>query len=537
MSRVGLVPIPWKNQETPRMKVRAFTLVELLVTTTIIGLLAVAGTASYSFVRAKARDAKRVADISTIRDAVEIYFEQHGSYPISGPEGLVLGTDEAAMITDAGITSRSHARGAVYLQGVPYNILPGGMPYVYRSKNKNGSLCIASCPSYEVTFALEAPTGSLAAGPHLLTDAGYMGSEGGASGVSRYQAVLAYVPTPEQLASAFGTAKELSVLARQFADRGDVQAANAGIIAPVSVASSILSLLAGLSGVLPLANAGQALLLVFAQPFLFLSRRRRQGWGVVYNANTKVPLDLVSVRLIDTARNRVVATKVTDKDGRFSFAPKAGTYRLEVLKPGFVFPAVSLEGASVDGAYADLYYGTLIEAGADGVTLALNVPMDVAGEPPDAVRALLSERNRRSIRGTFAALGPVLAAISFAASPGLPMLLLFLVQLFFLLLFRRVAEPPAPKSQGTVYDIDTRRPVAHAVVRVLSLPYHKVLETKLTDAGGRYGFNVGAGLYELTVVKPGYEKTVTDPIDFTKIDKPAWIASDLPMQKLPPGKS
>jgi hypothetical protein len=69
---------------------------------------------------------------------------------------------------------------------------------------------------------------------------------------------------------------------------------------------------------------------------------------------------------------------------------------------------------------------------------------------------------------------------------------------------------------------------------VLSLPYHKVLETRLTDGQGRYSFNVGAGSYYLTAVKPGYEKTQTEPIDFTRIDKPAWIASDLPMRKSAP---
>ena len=100
--------------------------------------------------------------------------------------------------------------------------------------------------------------------------------------------------------------------------------------------------------------------------------------------------------------------------------------------------------------------------------------------------------------------------------------------------FKRLAEPPKPKTYGVIHDIDTHKPVKGAVVRVLSLPYHKVLETRLTDAQGRYAFNVGAGLYYLTALKPGYEKTQTDEIDFTKNAEPAWIASDLPMRKARP---
>jgi hypothetical protein len=114
------------------------------------------------------------------------------------------------------------------------------------------------------------------------------------------------------------------------------------------------------------------------------------------------------------------------------------------------------------------------------------------------------------------------------------MLALFLFQALLYQVFKRFSEPSQPRSYGVIHDIDTRQPIAGAVVRVVSLPYHKVLETRLTDAQGRYAFNVGAGLYYLTALKPGYEKTETDQIDFSRNKKPAWIASDLPMRKSSP---
>lgn len=520
--------LPAQDSTTVR---KGFTLIELLVSTMIIGLLSVTAATSLTYVRMKARDARRVSDVSVIRNAIEFYFEVHSSYPPSGPDGLVLGSEDAEMITDAGITSRPHAKGSVYLQGVPYNVLPGGVPYFYRSLNKDGSLCNQDCASYEVTFALETPTGELAAGPHLLTDAGYQGGETGETGVSKYQDLMSYVPSSRELASAFGTAAETAALAQTYAQRGDIQAANASILAPISTVSSVASLLAAAAGVLPIANAGQLLLFLIAEPFQFLSRRKRQGWGTVYNSATRVPIGLATVRLIDTATNRPAATKVTDKDGRFAFTPKAGTYRLEAVKPGFVFPSVSLQDVSEDGPFTDLYHGTLIRAAADGETLTFNLPMDPFGEVTDEPRVLLSGRNKKSLARGLAMVGPFLSAVSLAVSPKLPMLLLFLFQLFLYQLFKRLAEPPKPKSQGTLYDIDTRAPIAQGIVRVLSLPYQKVLETQLTDARGRYSFQVGAGRYALTATKPGYQKTETEPIDFTAIDKPAWIASDLPMRK------
>ena len=510
---------------------KGFTLIELLITTTIIGVLSVAGMTSFSLVRGKARDARRVSDVRTIYNAIELYFEQHGSYPSAPSSGLVLGSEEAKMISDAGITRDGGQAGSMYLQNVPFNVLPNGLPYLYRSKHRDGSLCSAACDSYEVTFALEYPTGNLAAGPHLLTDAGVLGEEAGTSGVSAFAQLRAYVPSSEEGAAAIGTAKETAELARQVADSDDIQAANKALVAPAAVVGSVAGFLAALATALPFANAGQFMLLMLAAPYHFLTRRKRQGWGTVYRAGTKVPIDLATVRLVEAGTNRPVATKVTDKDGRFAFTPPAGTYRLEVLKPGFAFPAASLEGVSDDGTYTDIYHGNLLQVTEGGRTLTVNVPMDPTFEPEAEVRVLLSERNKKSLRRAVALAGPFLGMIALAVTPGVPMLALFLVQLFLYQLFKRLAEPPAPKSQGTVYDLDTRKPIKGVVVRILSLPYHKVLESKLTDAEGRYSFNVGPGEYYLIALKPGYGKTETDPIDFTKIDKPAWVASDLPMRK------
>lgn len=516
------------------MRAKAFTLIELLITVTIIGLLASAGTVTYSYVRTKARDAKRVADIRTIRNAIETYFEQNGKYPAVVPAGIELGSVNAAVISDAGITSQGLQSGIVYLQSVPFNILPGGLPYIYHSTYKDGSVCGKDCPQYEVTFALETPTGQLSAGPHLLTSDGIQGGESGNTGVSAITQFASFLPTAEQVATAFGSVQENAQIAREAAARPEVQTANQAIVAPIAVISAGASLIAALSTALPLANAGQFMLLLAAQPLLALTRRKRQGWGTVYNAATKVPIDLAVVRLIDAGTQRVVAAKVTDKDGRFAFTPKAGSYRLEAQKPGFVFPADSLASVADDGRFTEVYHGTLIQVAENGRTLTVNVPMDAENAPAEEPHVLLSVRNKKALRKAFAATGPLLGLVALAVTPNLLMLLLFLLQLFLYQLFKRLAEPPAPKSQGTVYDLDSRKPIAGAVVRVLSLPYHKVLETRLTDAQGRYSFNVGAGMYELTALKPGYEKTETEPIDFTKIDKPAWIASDLPMRRAIP---
>jgi len=54
-------------------KINAFTLVEILVVATIIGLLSIGGFVSYSRFGAQSRDARRKADIEQVRAALEMY--------------------------------------------------------------------------------------------------------------------------------------------------------------------------------------------------------------------------------------------------------------------------------------------------------------------------------------------------------------------------------------------------------------------------------------------------------------------------------
>ena len=60
---------------------KGFTLVELLVVIAIIGILATLLLLQLGVARQRARDAKRIVDVSQIRTAVELYFDDTASYP------------------------------------------------------------------------------------------------------------------------------------------------------------------------------------------------------------------------------------------------------------------------------------------------------------------------------------------------------------------------------------------------------------------------------------------------------------------------
>lgn len=70
---------------------KGFTLVELLVSITIIGILSSIGLATFTSAQKKSRDAKRKAHLKQLTDAFEAYYNDYGQYPDDGD--IVWGED------------------------------------------------------------------------------------------------------------------------------------------------------------------------------------------------------------------------------------------------------------------------------------------------------------------------------------------------------------------------------------------------------------------------------------------------------------
>lgn len=58
-----------------------FSLIELMVTVSVIALLSVISVVSINVVSANARDSKRLADVKTLSSALQIYYTDNGQYP------------------------------------------------------------------------------------------------------------------------------------------------------------------------------------------------------------------------------------------------------------------------------------------------------------------------------------------------------------------------------------------------------------------------------------------------------------------------
>jgi hypothetical protein len=170
---------------------------------------------------------------------------------------------------------------------------------------------------------------------------------------------------------------------------------------------------------------------LFTSPLLLLARRKKKGVGLVYNSVSKQPVDLAIVRLyqIDQGEEKLIRSRVTDKQGQYSFLINEGTYRLEVLKQGYEFPS-NFAQKPAHQVKENLYFGDIFEVAEDDFAVTYNVPLDTMSEGElNVPTKLIWRRRMRKLQHAMAYVGVVVAVFYALVVPSTIAFVLAFVQI------------------------------------------------------------------------------------------------------------
>jgi len=253
---------------------------------------------------------------------------------------------------------------------------------------------------------------------------------------------------------------------------------------------------------------------LFSQP-LMVFRRRRKKWGVVYNAYTKQPIELATIRVLEADSGHILRSQVTDMHGRYFMLLDPGHYRVEVDKPGFADSSQILRGKEEDSVYLNLYHaGDTIDFAEDQSVLDVNIPLDPITE--DKASALIvKDYVKQSIHKGVSLVGLGISMVSFVISPTLQIAGLVLVHISLYGIFFTLARRRRRDGVGIIRDATNKDTLKHVVVRIFDAAYNKLVDTAVTDRKGYYATLVGPSTYYVTYEKPGYERKRSDTIDLS----------------------
>lgn len=153
------------------MNRHGFTIIELIITITVMGILLILGVANLRSSQIPARDSTRKTDIDSIAQSLEIYYRTGtdgtttlGRYPstvIIGQETVMLRDIDPKVLSAPGVTGSSLVAATNNTQTTT-GIAPSPLTtstYIYQPLQADGSLCTLGtqeCRKFNLYYMLEA---------------------------------------------------------------------------------------------------------------------------------------------------------------------------------------------------------------------------------------------------------------------------------------------------------------------------------------------------------------------------------------------
>ena len=150
-----------------KQKPAGFTIVELLIVIVVIAILAAITIVAFNGIQQRARDTKRLNDITTMNKQLELFYVDKGYYPLTESLSGGLGFPFAAANFSSSGTGYMVAPGNTDTANSSYRDFssPPSIYYGYISYKADGSRCTAAtgdtvslCKKYTLYYRTESPT-------------------------------------------------------------------------------------------------------------------------------------------------------------------------------------------------------------------------------------------------------------------------------------------------------------------------------------------------------------------------------------------
>ena len=287
------------------------------------------------------------------------------------------------------------------------------------------------------------------------------------------------------------------------------------------------------SGMTLLTDLGFGLLLLLllrlTRPAYLAFKRRRSGFGIVFDSVTGLPIDRGAVSLRDL-HGQLVRTVVSEKDGRYRLMAPKGEYYVEVSKAGYTFPSELFKNKTSSSIYENLLPGNHIVI-KDYGAITKNIAIDPVAAKDQRSAFTRNIALPKAVQNLIAWLSPLLA-LGIAYLEPYSWAIWSMYALYIAIMIGRLFsfKPPQPPF-GTIRDAQTGEPIQGVVVRILQSKYNKLLETQTTSPKGRYAFIVGRGAFRVLMTKRGYKGVI---LNFPLIREDRFlIAKDVRMKMIP----
>jgi len=345
------------------------------------------------------------------------------------------------------------------------------------------------------------PSGSLKVSPLETTT--YTGKVKNAVGSSTCSFTLSVKPaevvipiTPPKPAAVAEKVKEVVKPVQEFTAKEEVQKVGKTI----TWTGLVIALLSGLAALLPRVFTFSEIILII--PAILGFRKKIMPWGIVYDAQTKRPLDPVYVTL-KTEKGKVVQEKITDMEGKYGFLAPPGVYTIEAKKTHYRFPSQIIK-ENTDWLYENIYRGEKFVIEKEAQVINLNIPMDnFAIDWNELAKTKITQFNpyleafkKHLPRVVFYGCFLVTLLITIFNPSPLNTGLTISYLAFGFLRFKGFKE----KSYGIIYDKEKQQPLPFAKIRAAfpSMKERTIAHT-IADEVGRYYLVIPKGQYYLEI--------------------------------------